>query len=346
MSDPRTDKSAGDDEALAELLRAAGPRPAVDPRRLEAVKSAVRPAWRRSVERRELERRSLRRRRALRWALPLAAVLALAVVWSWQPDEVPPTTLATVERLLGDEVRVLHTDTPEPLEVGTTLEAGDTVETGGGGLAIRLADGSVLRLDSGTRLQLLAPGRVELLEGGVYVDTHPEGPPPMGTVPRSGVVAIETRWGTATDVGTQFEVRIEAERLRIRVREGRVELARENDRQEISAGRQLDVDPSGAATWSEVASHGEPWAWVVELAPTFLLEGRSVADFLRWVARETGSQVRWHDAELATLAETSTAHGSLDGLDPVTALEVVPPASGLNAELVDDELLVTAAEAP
>ena len=46
------------------------------------------------------------------------------------------------------------------------------------------------------------------------------------------------------------------------------------------------------------------------------------------------------------VAETSTAHGSLDGLDPVTALEVVPPASGLKAELVDDELLVTPAEAP
>ena len=60
----------------------------------------------------------------------------------------------------------------------------------------------------------LSPSEIELSAGAVYIDTGSE----------SARFAVRTPLATARDLGTQFEVRLLDDTLRLRVRSGIVEL--------------------------------------------------------------------------------------------------------------------------
>ena len=69
--------------------------------------------------------------------------------------------------------------------------------------------------------------------------------------------------------------------------------------------------------------------WVQEIAPTFRLEGRTLADFLVWVERETGWRVTWADPARGATATSVVLHGSGEELQPEQALAAVLPTCGL-----------------
>lgn len=322
-------RPADPDESVARLLRLAGHRPAIPEWDAALVKRAAKDEWRRKV--RSRARRTLYLRAG---ALLAAAVVALAVGLSlWPPA---PSPAATLELIAGSVEFV-----PAPGgEGGNTVFAGTVVETSGTATAaraaLRLSGGAAVRLDAGTRLEVLSASVLALDRGAVYVDSGPAG--------GAGGIEVRTPLGVARDIGTQFEVRYEpmeeaGSSLRIRVREGVVDLSRGGDSERANAGVELLVRPDGSVKRGSMPGFGPGWDWVLDAAPRMEIEGRPLRDLLEWFAREQGWELRFADSESEAFATVEIMHGS-----PVRATEedvfALVGSNGLRHRLEDGELVV------
>ena len=307
-----------DENDTARLVRLAGPRAPVPADRADRVREAVRGHWRSAT------RRRIVRRRVMTVVVLCAVASAGSAIVLMRRGEATgvPAVAAHVERVDGTL----------PLAAGASLGVREWLETGAGArVALRLPDGTSVRLDSGCRMRLLSPALIELAYGGLYVDTINE----------SGGLEIRTAFGTVRDVGTQFETRVTGSVLRLRVRTGVVELRR-GDRRDVTARAGTELTLIGNEIESRpVSEYGSEWAWAVTLAPRFDIEGRSLAAFLDYLAREHGWRVRYSDAALARHSSSIILHGSVTGLDPEDALAVVLATSDLTHRLRNGELVVS-----
>lgn len=227
-------------------------------------------------------------------------------------------------------------DEGRQLEVGDLIESGTLIDTGAEGrAAVRMASGSSLRLDHDTRLRGLTDVAVELESGALYFDSSggEEADP----------IEVRTPFGVVHDVGTLFEVRLGERRMRVRVREGAVNLDRDGRIHDAEAGIELTVDADGALSRRSVAIFGPDWEWILAVAPGFELEGTTLDSFLAWINRETGWSPRFLDPEAAEGAASVVLHGSIEGMRPTQALEAVLPTCGLVHRL-DGGILVIQAE--
>ncbi len=284
------------------------------------------------------------RRRRRQWTMAVAATVVAALgafllVRPEAPAGVPApgeavARVATVEELWNRvQVRSAERSGVAFLASGDTLAERSEIRTGGTGrAALRLATGHAVRLDVATRVRLGTDATIFLEEGAVYVDS-------AGAEPGTAV-EVHLPLGVVREVGTQFEVRIVDDGLRVRVREGAVDVEIDGVRHPAPAGEEITVGGDGTVVRSEVPSWGEGWSWILLSAPPFDLEGRTVAEMLDWVARETGWRVSYADAGLAAEAGGIVIHSSVEGLRPDEAPGLVLPSSGLDFELGGGELVV------
>jgi hypothetical protein len=326
--------SEADDE-LGPLLRAAGPRPEMPARDFAEIKEAARADWQ-AVAR---SRPGSGSRWGVGLALAASLILALAVGWWWQRDAASAvdSRVATVLRVEGEALTAAGT----VLEPGSTLVAGTEIETGtsGGRLALRLTGGESVRLDVSTRARLGAGNRVELEAGALYFDS--------ADAAGHGGIQIATAFGTVRDIGTQFEVRVDESadhRLRVRVREGSVVLAREGDSHAAARGEELRLQPDGTVTTAQATPYGEEWAWVQAVAPTFDIDGQPLSRYLEWVERETGWEVVFAEPDLEASASTVILGGTIEELTADESLSVILPGSGMGYRVEEGTLLISTAE--
>ncbi|HEU4400812.1 MAG TPA: FecR family protein, partial [Candidatus Polarisedimenticolia bacterium] len=298
------------------------------------VRSAVGAHWRREVQ-------AARRRRAslvAAFAAAAAAALVVAVGRGWWrsvagiPGAVPP--LATLQRVEGS----VFLAGGRRLRLGDRLTPGSDLETGDDGrAALSLVDGPSLRLDSGTRLRLMPGPVVELDRGALYVDSGTDrGPRPA----RRTRLEVRTKMGSVRDVGTQFEVSLRRDTLRLSVREGLATLVRAGRSFAAPAGTRLLVEAEGAVQTSTVPAQGPDWDWVIAIAPAFDLEGRTLREYLDWVTRETGWRVEFVDPAIAGRAAAIVLHGSVVGLRPDQTPAAVLPTCGFRHRLTDGSLII------
>lgn len=316
---PEQERNGAEEQAVATLLRLAGPRPAVPVERRERVRPAVHAEWEQSV-------RWRRRRNVAIWVVgSLAAAAAILVSIGLGLRHGLPLFSGSGSMLANAEVvrGTVHSQRLGMIGPGTSIEVGDELQTSAAGrVAIRLEDGTSLRIDTGSRLELVDESVVNLHQGAVYVDSD-------STDETDAPVEIRTPLGTVTDIGTQFEVRLKSDSMRLRVREGLVDLKRGAQTYRAEAGQQLLADRNGEVIAGAMPVHGEAWAWIQEIAPSFELEGHSLQEFLDWVTRETGWRVRFEERSIAAGAPSLILHGSIEGLRPDEAPAAVLPTCGL-----------------
>jgi hypothetical protein len=322
-------------DPVAQLVRLAGARPPVPEERAARVEKRVHEAWLAGVAAR-------RRFRWMSWGAGLAAAAGVAVTVGllWRHASLPPPApvlVATVERVSGSVTSAGAAGEQMPLLPGAQVFAGAPIATGADGrVALRLTAAAghaspSLRIDVGSRASFTGASELRLEAGAVYVDSQGGAP-----------VHVQTPWAEVTERGTQFEVRVGAGGVRVRVREGSVELAgREsaNGSWQAAAGAELMLAADGRLSRATVPVHGDAWSWVQEIAPSFELEGSTLGEFLGWVGRETGWRVAWADPARAAAGAGTTLHGSIDGLPPEQALAAVLPTCGL-ADRRDGETVV------
>jgi FecR protein len=329
-----------DAELVRRLLERAGPRPPIPQSELDALTAHARSAWERQV--RQRARASARR---VVWPLitVLAAALALTVGAAWWAaanSQIEPISIARVEAVAG-EVLLEADGAGEPIRVGRMLTPGAVLRSGSaaGRASVRLASGVEVRLDVGTRVRLLSRAALRLEEGAVYVDTGAA----VAAAGGDRRLEVWTAAGVARDLGTQFLVRVQdsaAPGLSVQVREGVVEVERDGQSYETPAGRELLLGPDGTPQWRDFVGFGEEWAWTLATTAGFSLEGRTMEEFLLWVARETGWEIRYEETGLAALAKTIVLHGGLATLRADEAPFVVLPGAGWACERVGGVLRI------
>ena len=322
MENEPNDPQKGPD-LVAALIRAAGRRtePPVDA--YQQVLTVATAAFREKTAKR-------RGRTLLLWATAASvAALAIALSLQWNPTSTK-SQVATVARVIGSAELATHGDWKAMTSAGGALVKGARLRTlAGGGVALALDGGASLRLAAATEVQMDGPRRVLLRSGTLYLD-H------TGSVGTG--YQIETPAGTARDVGTQFELRVGDGVLRLRVREGRVEIDRAGQHLSSSAGEQLDIDVLGGVTRSSIATTDVAWQWTETVAPAPDIDGQPATILLAWVARETGRRLHYESATVETRAATVILHGNIRHLAPLAALDVMLATTDLEYALVGDTM--------
>jgi hypothetical protein len=165
-----------------------------------------------------------------------------------------------------------------------------------------------------------------LESGAVYVDSGRSG----GGDSR---FEVHTPRGVVRETGTQFEVRLESAALRVRVREGRVAVTPSEPPLQAGGGTEVRIDDAGVVSQRSIPAYGPDWSWVLSLAPSFEMDGRSPHDFLAWAAREAGFELRYADEATRRQAEAARLRGSIHGVRPDAAVSAVLPSTGLRHRL-------------
>ena len=321
---------SSDRDLLAEVLRAAGARAVPDRQDYDAVFEAAMRAW----------RRSLQTRRRRRWTLALAASLAtMAIGVTTLVHRIAtraPPVVATPVVMHGSAVtRSRNDDTWRPLGLREPIAAGSRVRTGSvAGLALEMPGGLSVRLDEKTELEMDSGHSLRLTAGGLYIDT--------GSGSGSGVLRVETSLGTVSDVGTVFQVDVKASSVRVRVREGlvQVDAAGRAGLLRSNAGEEVELSDRGTVRRGIVSPTHPAWAWAEALAPPPDVEGRPLLQFLDWVAHETGRRVRFEAPEVEAQAREVVLHGRTRDLTPLQALDVMLSTTDLEYVLSTDQVIL------
>lgn len=294
------DEKSRDEDSVAKLMSLAGPRAAIPADVQARVYANVREEW--------LAGTAVKR--TARWAIPLAiaASAVLAVTLVIQPAETPLVRVGTVARLdPGSQAAGAH------LAPGDGVHAGDTLATSDGqGMSVLLRGGASLRLDEDTVLQVDGQDDFTLIQGRIYADSGQ-------SVYRDGTLNIDTPYGSVTDIGTQFSVAFDDTELAVAVREGRVDVAARLDTYVALAGNRMVLSKSGDVATIPVAANDDSWNWAVDLAPAYDIDNKTLLDFLKWVARETGRELVFADDDLRLAAMGTVLHGSVSDFTPIEA---------------------------
>lgn len=333
-----------DEETMARLLRLAGEREPISKEIEQRVYDRVQNEWQASSRaaegariypfvRREWEKRSSGPGVIRRWALPLAvaasAILAVAVVLQPPPPAPANIAVGTVAKVSGDAVQ------GGKLTPGRLIYPGEILSTGGQqGISLMLTNAESIRLDQNTTLVVDTRDQFTLMSGRVYADTG-------DFMYRDRGLVIDTTVGSVTDVGTQFAVALgDDDQLHVAVREGRVDVDRKNEQFVAVAGERMQLGHSGGATVDMLAPHDPYWDWAASLAPTFDIENKSLLDFLRWAARETGRELVFENDELRMAAMRVDLHGSVADFEPLQALESILAGTTFHYRVEPDKIVI------
>ena len=203
-------------------------------------------------------------------------------------------------------------------------------------VAIRLASGYSVRMDEQTHLRFLSDRILVLDRGAVYVDS--------GSRYREsgGSIEIRTSLGRVWDIGTQFEVRTMDAYLLVRIREGSVSVKDREGLLELEAGYELTIDRSGKTVRRRLAPFAREWSWIAQVTPPMDLEGRSLREFLDWMARERGLSLEFATQDLPRIASKITLSGSIKEMTLDHALASVLETCGMTYRIESGSLVVKA----
>ncbi len=319
------------DAVVRDLLRQ--PRPAgADAARAARVRSAVHAAWKDAAG----DRRHWQRGATIAIAAMLVVAIGLTLVNRRRERGAPQAAAPIASTLfVTSEVVFEHDGQVRAGRVGEELGPGTRIATHGGRAAIVLANGVELRLDSSTDVTLDTEGSLSLAGGALYLDSsHRTGPPEA--------VAIVARGTVIRDIGTRYEVRLSDQELRVRVRDGRVEVLSTFGKREADRGGQLTVTPSGILS-SRAPTSGADWDWIVRASRPPQLEGRPLPEFLAWAEREGGRPIRFADPAVERANAATIVYGAIERLTVEEALDVVLPSCGLARRTDEDVITIVAA---
>lgn len=306
-------KSRLSEADIQTLLQEAGARPTPDARRKADL-------WQRIENGAATPRRADRRP----WLLAAAAVLLATSLALWTTVESGRPVAHAVTDVGSLILRRSQED--GSIVAGTALNAGVTISSGNEGGVLDLTSGSRLRISPNTTLRIEDAVTLHLDSGAIYLEPVSSGTPRVAA-------RIATPLASFTDVGTLFEVRHEPGRSTVRVREGIVEARWSSGLDTVVALESLTLSDTGEVSRSRVDPLGPSWAWVDELRQEFVLEGKTVDEYLQWFARETGVRVRAEDR-----LRKEVVLGSLHGVAPRDSLLAIAASLGVEVQESDEGL--------
>jgi ferric-dicitrate binding protein FerR (iron transport regulator) len=338
-NDPtRHDRPATGEEAVESLLRHASSRPEPSDNAREDVRAAVMAEWQAVTARRRWRRRA----GIFSVAASVLLVATMVLLSLNEPSTMPDLQeIARVERISG-RVQVLDTESQEngsalgqlmPVYQGQTLKTGT-----GSGMALSFGSGISVRVDELTEIDLFGLGSLKLNAGRVYVDTKTGSTESVDDNSAKSRFEILTDRGAIRHLGTQYMVLVGEENMSVSVREGIVHVISEKadgpSTLFVENGMKVSLNEYGEAEILPADVFGDQWLWAENLGSGFVLDSRTMAEFLEWVARETGHEIRYESATAESVARETVLHGTVD-LPAREALELVLQTSDLSADIVN-----------
>jgi hypothetical protein len=320
------------DRSIERLIKLAGERDMPSPEAMERARGEVRQSFQRMLEQRTAAP-PRRRVMAIRWFAVVASVVAVVSYFSLQRSAQTPAERVAHLAMLQGELTLLESNREIPVQVASPVHAGNSLTTRDGRVALTLGDALSLRVDRQTRLRFDGRERITLIEGSLYIDSGG-----VNTVP---ALRIDTPAGAVRHVGTQFQVTVAGNTTRVRVREGRVLLTRDTGvATDIASGDELKIEGRDLQWRRGLASFGPDWEWSASIAPPLDIENRPLSEFLAWITREHGWQLRHADETLQQRTYEIRLHGSLKQLDAAAMLERVSMVTGVPLSVHDGVLSV------
>jgi ferric-dicitrate binding protein FerR (iron transport regulator) len=334
------DSTGAEEQVLGLLVRDAGPREQPAPAMTAAVRSAVEQEWRAVVAER-------RQRTARNWRpAALAASVAIAAVAAWvalpwlSGTGAPAAAIAIVAgpaELAGSPVMAAN-GAARPVFVGDTLVTGDE-----GRVALTIGDGVSIRVDENSEVQFESADRLFVRAGAVYLDAEntPAGAAGSSRMTRAAEdLEIASLQASARHLGTQYQFRVQPDATVISVREGRVLAHAAGGDIETAAGEQLALDEKGIIRHTAIAADDSAWDWIHAVTPAYSIDGKPLASYLAWVARESGRTLSYASAATRSQAADIRLSGSIAGLTPDASLEAVMATTSLRYTIDGSQLLI------
>lgn len=319
-----------DNEKLERLISAAPPRLRPSDSVREQTFSALQDEWSGVVEQHSRVRRN--RRFGVAAAASVVAAFLSIQLGLFDSD---PAIFATVARQTGSGLTQSHADLAGDSRSLERVMVDSTVATQPDSRALLYLDGGgSVRLDTNTRLTILAPDQVRLERGALYFDSQ------GGDADRVSSIELEviTPAGVVRHLGTQYVVRVERTSTMVGVREGSVAIVSDSVSAITRAGNMISFDSSNRATERPLDAYAPVWNWVMEISPTVISQRTRVVDLLDWISRESGREiVFFEDAE--SVAETTIVDG-LPEVDALTAVDALELATDLSLEVSAGRILV------
>jgi hypothetical protein len=315
----------------------AGPERSMSAAKLAAFR-CVEDVWKQEVSARASRVR-------IRFAAMAASLVGLAAVLTLVStnDLISPSTSLpshTIVRIDGGQVtrngEYLGPHDP------SVIVLGDRVATGADSrLAIKWQGFGSLRLDQNSAITVIGDSVVRLDKGGAYFDSkgHRDLSAVDGNVLRSAVLRIETPYGTAEHLGTQFLVTANADQVNVLVREGVVNFNTEDEALRVASNAKLSITKADVLLEEQGLVDQQAWKWVASISPRIAVDAHSTYEVLTWAAREQGLTVRYRQPEARLFAKTDRLMG-LGAIDPQQALSMISQITDLQYEVSGDNLLV------
>jgi ferric-dicitrate binding protein FerR (iron transport regulator) len=330
----------GQESVLEVTLRACGRRP------MPSAEGTARAHARAQVEWQRLLAVKAQRRRAarLRWAGGLiaasAALAAIVVVSTWRYPAPDPST--TVSKVQGAVYGSVASSKAVVMHEGDAVRVGYRIQTATNGrMALQLPGGGSLRLDRESRIALTAANEFRLEAGRVYVDS--------GVLPGKPALRVATPLGVLTDNGTQFQVAWLGTRLQVQVREGSVGVLAPDlfpEHRTVMASELASLGTDGKWSRAHAESYGPAWAWITDLSTYPVAGEQRLEPILNWICRELGCRLRFRGSLTPDSVRAVTLDGSIEGLTPQQALDVIERVTTFRYRLESGELTIERADEP
>ncbi|HZF15394.1 MAG TPA: hypothetical protein VE046_05580 [Steroidobacteraceae bacterium] len=336
-----TDRPEGSDpdsgrDAIGEMISRAGARTAPPDAARQAVLAAVAEEWSTLVA----ERHRGRTRRWLQAAAIALAVVGASFYIAMHRPQAGPINAGTFLASQG-RVEITRDGATSPIVGGDNIPAGARVTTAAEGRALFSVAGVSVRVGGGSDVTFESPDQVRVDAGLLYVDTGLRRAGPATSERRT--IDVATSLGTVQHIGTQFEVAVVPDSLRVRVRDGMVSMRSTYTMGTLGASDELTIAASGDVTRTTAAPYGDSWAWTNDLSPGFPIEGRTFDEFLQWFSHETGRRLEFDADSTRELADGTRLSGNITGMRPDAALVAISASTRFVCDLSDPSRLRVAA---
>jgi len=197
---------------------------------------------------------------------------------------------------------------------GKSLSSAKWIKTSTDSYAsLTLTDNSQLRVNQNSIIKVIDPLVIELVEGELYIDAD-------DSIENSPLL-IQTTQGNVKHIGTRYLVKSVNKKLELAVRNGLIELNNNDLKQQLQAGKKLNMTNKGDINISKIGKDEQLWKWTLLAAEPFAPKNKSLNEFIEWYAHENDLKINWNNNEAKT--KRVKLSGELSNLNQSQQLKAV-----------------------
>ncbi|MCB1583947.1 MAG: FecR domain-containing protein [Xanthomonadales bacterium] len=311
------------------LLKQIGSRTTPDAELTAKSKAKVQQHWQQMVQ----KQRQQRKQKYL-WAMAASVLMVFTVsLMNFnQPTPQPAATPFAVVQNSQGTAEYQQGNQWLPIEPNSTLVTGTRIRTlNDSHLNIQLSDHSELRIASNTSLTT-GSNMIELQHGQIYHDTD--------VAQQAAALTIKTSQAEVQHIGTRYLVNKQNDVLKVAVRSGQVNMTSEDasDATTLQSNQVATLGTTGETKISTVNSYDGLWDWTFSAQPAYALNGKSLYEFVKWYAHQTGLTIDWQNLE--SPAKRVRLQGDIHNMTSEQAIKTVFYATQYTYSIEDGVLQI------